>query len=431
MSIIGQFVPEEAKQSPFEMPAKMQYFLSMAARYKVAYGGRGGAKSWSIARCLVLKALYEKHLILCTREYQTSILDSVHALLVGQIAAMGLEAFFAVNDTEIVCKLNGSRFIFKGLRRNINEIKSTEGVTICWVEEAQAVSEHSWKTLTPTIRMPGSEIWISFNPTEDDDPTYKRFVANPPPGTLRVNINWDDNPWFPPDLNAERLHMEATDPDAYDWVWNGNTRHISEATIFRNRFKVEEFETPEHTRFLFGLDFGFATDPNACTRSWVEDRGGPGKDILRIDYEAYGHQVEIDDLPALIAGGEAKKNGAIYPGIPGARDWPIKADSARPETISFLNGQGLFVKPAKKWEGCVEDGIQFLKSYAYISIHPRCKHMAQEARLYSYEVDKRNGDVLPKVADKHNHCWDSVRYGHDGIITRSGAMGVWKKLAKG
>lgn len=401
------------------------------ARYKVIYGGRGGAKSWTVATYLIMKAVQERgHLILCTREFQSSITDSVHALLVNRISSLGLDRYFIILEKEIFCRSTGSRFIFKGLRRNINEIKSTEGVTICWVEEAQAVSEMSWKTLTPTIRRPGSEIWITFNPCDDDDPTYKRFVLHPPPGTMQIEVNWDNNPFFPAELEEERAHMQATDPDAYEWVWNGKTRRISEATIFRNLFKVEEFDTPAHCRFMFGLDFGFAVDPNAAVRCWVDERGGPGKDILRIDYEAYGHKVEIDDLPALLAGGLAKKNGMHYPGIPGIKDWVIKADNARPETISFLNGQGFFVQAAEKWTGCVEDGIAFLKSYSYISIHPRCKHMAQEARLYSYVVDKRNGDILPKVEDKNNHLWDAVRYSHDGIITEGGGMGIWNRLAK-
>jgi phage terminase large subunit len=414
---------------PLEFPEKMVPFLSEQARFKVAKGGRGGAKSWSIARLLVMKAMYEKHLILCAREFQTSIADSVHALLVSQIDAMGLVPFFYVTDTEIFCRVTGTRFIFKGLRRNIQEIKSTEGVTICWVEEAQAVSEHSWKILTPTIRAKGSEIWLSFNPQDEEDATYQRFVLKPPPGTLNVTINWNDNPWFPEELESERAHMQATDPDAYDWVWGGKCRHISEATIFRGNYEIVDFDTPENAQFMFGADWGFATDPTALVRCWVEQHGGPGKDILHIDYEAYGHKVELDDLQYLFGGGKAQKNGAIYPGIPKAKDYPIKGDSSRPETISFMNGQGFFVKPAAKWEGCVEDGVEFLKAYKKIRIHPRCKHMAQEARLYSYVVDPRNGDILPKVADKHNHLWDAVRYSHDGIITKSGGLGVWRKLA--
>jgi phage terminase large subunit len=413
-----------------DIPAKLLPFLQTKRRFKVAHGGRGGAKSWSIARMLLIRAYSEKdHLILCAREFQTSIADSVHALLKNQIIAMGLDSWFKVTDQEIYCWLTNSRFIFKGLRRNINEIKSTEGVTICWVEEAQAVSENSWLTLIPTIRAKGSEIWVSFNPMEENDPTYRRFVLNPPPHALAIEINWSDNPWFPEDLEAERQFMLRTDPDAYDWIWNGQTRHVSEATIFRGRFRVEAFETPETVeRFLYGADWGFAIDPTVLMRMYIDDRG-PGRKRLHIDHEAYGVGIETDDVAALFNGGFANKNGAYHPGIPGAKDWPIKADAARPETISFVRRLGFNISAAKKWSGSVEDGIAYLKTYDEIIIHPRCTHMAMEARLYSYAVDKQTNDILPKVADAHNHCWDAVRYAHDGWITAKGAIGTWSKLA--
>lgn len=414
----------------FQVPAKLLPFLQEKARYKVAHGGRGGAKSWSIARLLLILAYTQRgHLILCTREFQASIADSVHAVLKSQIQLMGLAPWFKVTDNEIVCWLTGSRFIFKGLRRNINEIKSTEGVTICWVEEAQAVTEASWLTLIPTIRTPGSEIWISFNPMEDDDPTWKRFVKNPPPNTICVEINYNDNPWFPSVLEEERLFMLRTDPDAYDWIWGGKTRHVSQATIFKGRFRIDAFETPDtQRRFLHGADWGFANDPTVLIRCWQND-GGAGRLRLMIDYEAYGIGVESDDIPMLFAGGIANKNKAVYPGIPGCRDHPIKADGARPETISYVRRKGFNISAAKKWSGSVEDGVTYLKTYDEIVIHQRCPHMAQEARLYSYETDKRTGDILRDIADEHNHCWDAVRYAHDGLITAKGSLGTWQAIA--
>lgn len=424
---------EVLDSSRFNVTNKLLPFMSERSRYKVAYGGRGGAKSWSIARMLVLVAYGNKdELILCTREFQTSIGDSVHALIRNQIEMMGLSPWFHITENEITCLITRSRFIFKGLRRNIGEIKSTEGVTRCWVEEAQAVSKESWRTLIPTIRYPGSEIWVSYNPNKDDDPTHERFViklADYVRGrALVVKVNWNDNPWFPPDLEEERLHDLRTDPDAYDWIWQGNTRHVSEATIFRNRFVVETFEAPDtQRRFLFGADWGFANDPTVLIRCW-EDNRGPGRLKLMIDYEAYGIGVEMDDLPALFRGGIANKNGAIYPGIPGAEDHPIKGDNSRPETISYVRRQGLNVMAAKKWPGCVEDGVSYLKAYDQIVIHPRCVHMAQEARLYSYKVDKRTEDILPEIEGKHDHCWDAVRYSLDGYITAKGALGTWQKL---
>lgn len=415
-----------------QVPELLLPFLHQHARYKIAKGGRGGAKTWTIAQLLVIIAYSRPNeLILCAREFQSSIADSVHAVLKQQISRLGLDAWFRVTDHEIICWLTNSRFIFKGLRRNINEIKSTEGVTITWVEEAQAVSEASWLTLTPTVlRMPTSEIWVSYNPMEADDPTHVRYWLTDIANSLKVEINWDDNPWFPEGLEEERQHMLRTDPDAYDWIWGGNTRHVSAATIFKGRFRVEDFEAPEsQRRFLFGADWGFANDPSVLMRCWQDDRG-PGRLKLMIDHEAYGLGVESDDLPALFRGGKANKaDRREWPGIPGAEDHPIKADGARPETISYVRRQGFNIDAAKKWPGSVEDGIAYLKTYDEIIIHPRCVRMAQEARLYSYKVDKRTNDILPEVADMHNHCWDAIRYAHDGLIVAKGSLGTWQKLA--
>lgn len=424
---IGHNQPPEA---PFDFPYKLMPFLTEKARYKVAHGGRGGAKSWSIARALIAHALQGKHLILCVREFQSSIADSVHKLLKDQIAAMGLSPFFDATENEIRCRVTGSKFIFKGLRRNINEIKSTEGVTIVWVEEAQAVSENSWLVLIPTIRANDSEVWISFNPVEPLDPTYQRFVVNPPPGAIVIEINWDDNPWFTEAMDQERRHMLATDPDAYDWIWNGKCRQVSEASIFRNRYAILDFdEPPEKTRFFFGVDWGFSNDPTALVRMWIKDNG-PGQKFLFIDHEAFGYGVEMDDLDFLFNGGVAKKDGKEFPGVPGVKLWPIKADAARPETISYVRRLQYNVSAAKKWSGSVEDGIAHLKTYDKIYIHPRCKHIAQEFRLYSYKIDRQTNDILPEVDDKHNHGIDAVRYAHDGLITASGALGSWRKLAR-
>lgn len=419
-----------------EIPDKLLPFMSVRAPFKIAHGGRGSAKSWSVARMLIIRAYTERdHRILCAREFQNSISDSVHALLQDQIEALGLLPWFEITLTSIRCTLTNSEFLFKGLRRNIQEIKSTEGISITWVEEAQAVSESSWLILLPTVmRRPNAEVWVTFNPEEDSDPTYKRFVLNPPPGSMVVQINWRDNPWFPAQLEQQRAHMLRVDPDAYDWVWEGMTRRISAASIFHKRFRVERFEAPpELKHFLYGADWGFAVDPTVLMRCWRSEdlpdwREGQPR-LLYIDHEAYGVGVELDDIPALFGGGKSNKTGALHAGIPGAKDWPIKADSARPETISYVRRQGFNIRAAEKWSGSVEDGIEYLKQYDAIVIHERCTHMAQEARLYSYKVDARTGDVLPVVEDKHNHCWDALRYAHDGIITAKGALGTWKKLA--
>lgn len=173
-----------------------------------------------------------KHRILCTREVQKSIKDSVHKLLSDQIEEMGLSRFYEITQTSIKGR-NGTEFIFSGLAdQTAASIKSFEGVTRCWVEEAQTVGKRSWSILLPTIRAPGSEIWVSFNPELDTDDTYQRFVLNPPPGAVVVKLTYADNPWFPAVLEAERLHMQKTDPVAYDNVWEGNCKASVDGAVY-------------------------------------------------------------------------------------------------------------------------------------------------------------------------------------------------------
>jgi len=170
--------------------------------------------------------------VLCTRETQTSITDSVHQLLKDQISALGLDGFYTVKEKTIE-GINGSLFRFVGLRQqDVFKLKSFEGFDRCWVEEAQAVSKRSWSILIPTIRKPGSEIWISFNPELDSDSVYERFITNPPDNCLTAFLTYADNPWFPPELEAERLHLKAVDPIAYENVWEGKCRPAAEGAIY-------------------------------------------------------------------------------------------------------------------------------------------------------------------------------------------------------
>ena len=649
-------------------------------RYKVYYGGRGGGKSWQFARALILLGYDRKLRILCTREIQRSISDSVHKLLKEQIDAMGLTGFYDITRDAIRGQ-NGTEFIFKGLRTNPQEIKSMEGVDICWVEEAQAVSAESWDVLIPTIRKPGSEIWLTFNPLSPDDATWTRFVKNPPPGAWVQKVLYSDNPWFPAVLDEERRHLQEIDPELYRHIWLGEPRTISDAQVFKGRYLVQEFETPKDARFFHGADWGFAcldgntviitengnkllknvrpgdkvltregyktvihaqsrgvrsvyavdcgyknriiatgdhriltadgwreirdlreTETLCMTKSSLTARfikgiltvstrtisiGNMGEDargqafiaqygntitgkfrkattfiismvtrlitalrtcrvyrkanirksiiktsweafqksnrregaiqkktgqseerkhlqphkngeefaqsvgslsrlqtfiknfvphnaesaktpatvkkntlvngavkflqrlltviekpvqknvrinlqslgeaevfditvengeyfangvlvhncdptalvrcfirgnVLYIDREAYGVGVELDETPQL------------FDSIDTSRKWPIKADCARPETISYMSRHGFRISAAKKWTGSVEDGLAVLKSFEKIIIHPRCVHAADEFYKYSYKVDKNNGDVLPIIVDANNHC---------------------------
>lgn len=406
-------------------PGHKIYDLNKKARYKVFYGGRGALKSWGVAEYLLRAANDQEacrrngpERILCTREYQNSIKDSVHQLLRDQIDRMGLWHRFQVTDKAIRNTVTGSTFLFKGLHNNYQEIKSTEGVTKCWNEEAQGTTEESWKVLIPTIRKEGSEIIATFNTTDEQAATYKRFVENAAEygdDLILHKINYDENPFFPEVLRKEMEFLRRVDYEAYLHVWEGFPKKFSDAVIFGKRVSVRDFPDDLYKkakRLLFGADFGFSRDPSTLIRFFIIEN------TLYIEHEAYGVGVELDEMEE------------FYDSIPEARKWPIKADSARPETISHMRGKGFSIAAAEKWKGSVEDGISHIRGFDEIVVHPRCKHVQQEARLYSFKTDSTTGEVLPIIIDKHNHCWDAIRYGLDGHIKRSGDLGIWQRLGK-
>jgi len=221
-----------------EFPVKLQG-LFQKSRYKVLVGGRGGAKSWGIARALLILGAKNPIRILCAREFMTSMRDSVHKLLCDQIENLGLLGFYEITQASIRGR-NGTEFSFIGLKNNISNVKSYEGVSICWVEEAQSVSRLSWNVLIPTIRAEGSEIWISFNPELETDETYQRFVANPPEDCITMRVNWSDNPWFPETLRLEKDSLKARDEEAYNQVWEGLCRQTVDGAIFAKEMQQAE-----------------------------------------------------------------------------------------------------------------------------------------------------------------------------------------------
>lgn len=222
-----------------DLPEKMGSLFT-PSRYKVYEGGRGGGKSWAIARALLIKAKQKKLLILCTREFQGSIKDSVHRLLSNQITDMGMDAEYEVLQTSITHKITGSQFIFEGLKNNVTKIKSMEGVDICWCEEAESISEFSWEVLIPTIRKSGSEIWVSFNPFDELDPTYQKFVVDPPPeyvdgklNYIHQKITFEDNPWFPEELRLEMEDCKLKNFKKYLHIWQGEPNADYEDSIIQ------------------------------------------------------------------------------------------------------------------------------------------------------------------------------------------------------
>ena len=221
---------------------KWARFLFLPSRYKVAYGGRGSGKSWAFARALLTLGAQEQTRIICAREVQKSIKESVHRLLSDQISAMNLGAFYTIFETEIRGK-NGTTFTFSGLSQHtVESIKSFEGCDIAWIEEAQTVSKKSWDILTPTIRRDNSEIWVSLNPELDSDETYKRFVINKPANCVAVEVNYDLNPWFNDVLEQERQHCLLTAPDDYETIWNGKCRSAVVGAIYAREIDTAQRE---------------------------------------------------------------------------------------------------------------------------------------------------------------------------------------------
>jgi len=386
-----------------ELPEALGFLLDPplgSVRYRVAYGGRGSAKSWNYARALLLHGLQRPLRILCAREYQVSIQDSVHQLLTDQVTAMSLDGFYEVQKSAIT-GLNGTEFLFKGLRRNIKEIKSTEGIDICWVEEAEAVSEQSWRILIPTVRKPDSEIWVSFNPAQASDPTYRRFVQDPPSSSIVQFVSWKDNPWLPEVLKNEAEELRRKDPEAYAHVWEGEPWQRSDAQVLAGMWTVEDFVPGKNWGGpYFGADWGFALDPTVLVRVWLADSR------LWIEYDNGAPQMTLDDIER------------EWSRVPDARKYVIRADSARPETINEMASRGWRIEGVKKWSGSVEDGIEHLRSYERIVIHPRCRRAREEARLWSYKTDPRTDEVLPKLKDGFEHVWDAVRYALAPIIMK-------------
>lgn len=365
-------------------------------RYRAAYGGRGSAKSHSFAQALVLKAAETPLRVGCYREIQKSIRDSVKRLLDDKIAASGLKEFYQSTDTEIRAP-NGSLFIFNGLRTNPDAVKSTEGLDIAAVFEANKVSQRSWDLLIPTVRKDGSEIWAEWNPEFETDPVDQLFRGEDgaPPGSIVRRVNYDSNPFFPAVLQQEMEWDRGRDPEKYAHIWLGEYQQHSEARVFKN-WTVEEFERPKGTIHRLGADWGFSIDPSVMLRCDIDGNR------LYVDWEAWELGCEIVNLPAL------------FMSIPEAEKWPSVADSSRPETISHMRKHGFpKMQAAVKGAKSVEEGVQFLQSFEIV-VHPRCTHLIDELSLYRYKTDPLTGQILPILEDKNNHCIDALRYACEG-----------------
>ena len=371
-----------------------------SVRYRVAYGGRGSAKSWSMARAILVLCLSRTLRVLCAREYQASIKASVHTLLADQIDQLGLRDLFQVDQASIRAH-NGSEILFAGVRRDPHALKSMEGIDLCWVEEAEAVSKESWEILIPTIRKPGSEIWISFNPRSVEDPVWQRFVANKSGSAIVQAVSWRDNPWLPDVLRLEREDLLRRDPELEAHVWGGEPWTRTDHVVLAGKWTVAEVEPAEDwTGPYFGADWGFAKDPTVLVRCWIAGSR------LVVDADERGIGWSMDEI--------ARR----FRRVKGAESHVIRGDCSRPETVAEMRRRGLNVVSADKWPGSVEDGIEHLRGYEQIVIHPACKGLIEEARHWRYARDPRTDDVLPRLVPGNDHGWDAVRYALAPLVKR-------------
>ncbi len=396
------------KELKFQIADKMSAVFEGPARYRGAHGGRGSAKSWGFARKalqrMVLAQLAGKKCrILCARELQNSIKDSVLQLLIDQIELLGLQDFFDYGESYLRGIDSRSDFLFKGLRHNIKEIKSTEAVDVTWIEEAETVSEETFRVLPATVfRTEGSEVWLSWNPESKDAPIQKRFIDTCPADAKIVEVNYIDNPWFPIGMELERQDDLKRYPDLYSHIWLGQCLTRTDAQVLGGKWRIDKFHRPEELDGgpYYGCDWGYSSDPLALVVCWIKGN------TLYIDQEAGRKGVEIGDTPAM------------FDTVPGIKDHTIRADNARPELISHMQTAGYKVIGAEKWPGSVEDGITHLRSYDEIVIHERCVNVAKEARLWSWKIDKQTGDILPVLLPANDHWMDGVRYALAPIIRK-------------
>ena len=376
--------------------------LMKPSRYKGAHGGRGSGKSHFFAELALEKLILDPdYSIVCIREIQKSLKFSAMKLIESKIKSLNLYHYFTITLTEIRRNDGDGIIIFQGMQdHTADSIKSLEGFDVAWVEEAQSLSERSLKLLRPTIRNPDSELWFSWNPDQPTDPVDVLLRGkNPPKDAIVVEVNYPDNPFLPDTLLDEAEEDKVRDPDGFDHTWLGAYNTRSEAIIFSGKTEIYDFEpTPDFGRAYYGADWGFSQDPTVLHRMFIHEG------YLYVSDEAWSIGVELDDIPAL------------FDKVPGSKKHIIRADSSRPETISHVSNKGFKVKAASKWEGCVEDGITYLRSFKMIRIHPRCTHLIKEAKNYQYKVCKNTDDVLPDIIDKDNHCWDAIRYGLDPMV---------------
>ena len=400
-------------KATIELAPKMVANFAKPAKYRVFKGGRGSGKTRGLALMAALRVYQmaqngKDGVFLCSREHLNSLDESsMEEIKVAIRSVPWLNAYFEIGEKYIRTKNRRIAFVFAGLRHNLDSIKSKARILGNWTDEAESVSETAWRKLIPTIRDADAEIWLSYNPESPESATHRRFVEDPPSDCVITEMNWQDNPWWKESgLEQVRLDDQRLRSDTYLHVWEGDFLTLTDAQVFRGRVEVDDFTVGDNWDGPYqGVDFGFSQDPTAALRCWIFNN------TLFIEYEAGKVGLELDDTAQHISDR-----------IPDFEKYAARADSARPESISYLKRHGIpFMQSVKKWQGSVEDGVSFLKSFERIVVHSRCTSTAREFRLYSYKVDRLTGDILPVILDANNHWIDALRYALAPMIQAKGA----------
>ena len=374
-------------------------------RFKVMHGGRGSSKSWSVARALLILAAQKPLRVLCTREVQKSIKDSVHRLLTDQIQALGLGHLYEVLETE-VRGANGSLFVFAGLAQHtVESIKSFEGVDIVWVEEAQVVTKRSWDVLTPTIRKPGSEIWLTLNPDMDTDETYVRFVQAPPANAWVQQVNYTDNPWFPEVLEQERLDTLRRDPENYPNIWEGRPKRVAAGAIYRHeidklfadgRVRPVPYDPVLKVHTVWDLGWNDAMTIGFFQRA--------GSELRVIDYIEDSHHT-LDWYVAEIEKRPYRWGTDFLPHDARARN--TQTGKSTEEALKAM-GRNTYVHDADS----TEEGIKSARlvfSRCYFD-ETKTARLVECLKRYKRKINQRTGEPMEPEHDEYSHGADMFRY---------------------
>ena len=382
-------------------------------------GGRASGKTYIVALYLLLQAISKpKQKILCTRQFQESLKKSVGACLLIMIHSLGLRKHFKITNAEFVYIPNGSEFLFKGFDRNKDTIKGYQDLTHVWIEEADSLTQESWDLLRPTVfrttqsmfalfseesynakpTESKAQIIITMNPKYETDCLYKSFILDKktPPKSYIKTLNWYQNPFFNLSMHKERLHCLKNAPAVYNHIWEGELLQNSDAQVFKGKWFIQDFEEDENAEKYFGIDFGFV-HPMAVIRCYIKDN------CIYVTHEYKGVGIENHEIYDL-----------CVQNIPGILNGKVYGDCARPDTITTLKRQGLYIKPCEKTSGdsklsYTEDSISTMRSYKII-VKPSCINMISNLQLFSFKIEPRSGKITNVLIKENDDFIDALKY---------------------